>query len=304
MTAWLAMTIASLACQNQAASEPPAGAGSPAYVVSDASHEATRLNFSGKPEEAAALMDTYLAAHPTDADAHFTLAMAHDKMGSPVRIHGEAPSPAEVAHLETAAAHYSRYLALLRLGSDPSYQAAGLRALARVYGHNGLRRLPEAEKIARQLLEEDAKSADSYQVLAQALRESDRHGEATALLLKARMALPFSEQRILVGAMSEHARRSPNLPRADLQALADEMMAIGDGWVATEPKDATGPVAKQLALELQAERLEQNPARKRALLAEAELWEKASETPLDAEHRDVMAKLQELRKRRPDAHEP
>jgi len=82
------------------------------------------------------------------------------------------------------------------------------------------------------------------------------------------------------------------------------MMAIGDGWIATEPQQPAGPIAKQLALELQADRLEPDPEGKRELLAEVELWRKAGDTPLDAERRDVMAKLRELRKRRPDAHTP
>jgi tetratricopeptide (TPR) repeat protein len=304
MAGWLAMTVASLACQNQAASEPPPGAARPAYVVSDASHEATRLMFSGKADDAAALMNAYVAANPRSADGHFTLALAHEKIASAMRLNGDTASPARLSHLEKAADHYWMYLGLVRKIDDPSYQAAGLRALAGIYGKDGLHQLAEAEKVARRLVDEDSRSAESYRVLAQTLRESDRQDEATAVLRKARMALPSSEQRRLVGAMAEHARQSPTLPKTDLKALVDEMMTIGDGWVATEPLQPTGPLAKQLALELQADRLEQNPARKRELLAEAELWRKAGDTQLDAERRDVMTKLQEVRKRRPDAHTP
>jgi hypothetical protein len=302
--AWIAMTIASLACQNRAISDPPASAGPPEYVVSDASHQATRLMFADKAADAAALMDTYVAANPRNADAHFTLALAHWKVASAMRLKGDTASPARVSHLEKAADHYWMYLALVRKMDDPSYQAAGLRALADVYGRDGLRRPPDAERVARRLVDEDARSAESYRVLAQTLRESNRQDEATAVLLRARMALPFSEQRPLAGAMAEHARKSPALPRAELQALVDEMMAIGDGWVATAPQQPTGPIAKQLALELQADRLEQNPARKRVLRAEADLWRKAGDTPVDAERRDVLAKLQALHKRRQDGQTP
>jgi hypothetical protein len=170
----IAMTIASLACHNPSASEPPAGDAAPAYVVSDASHEATRPMFSGKAEEAAALMDAFVAANPRNADAHFTLALAHGNAASAMRLNGDTASPARMSHLEKAADHYWMYLGLVRKMDDTSYQAAGLRALAGIYGRDGLHRPAEAEKIARRLVDEDAKSAESYRVLAQALRESGR----------------------------------------------------------------------------------------------------------------------------------
>jgi tetratricopeptide (TPR) repeat protein len=295
----LAALLAGQACQERTPDPVQDHASDPA--ISSESQQATRLIYSDRPEEAIALMVTYLAAHPKNADAHFTLALAHQRAADAMRLRGDAAPETVLSHLEKAVDHCWTYLGLVESTGDPSARAAGLRTLSALYGRDGLRHPADAQRVARQLVEEDPKSAESYRLLAQALRESERADEATAVLLEARAALPSPEQRPLVVAMAEHARLSPDLTRANLQALANEMMAIGDGWVANEPAQPTGPIAKQLALELIADRLEPNPARKRELRAEAGLWQNLEDTTLAAERADVMAKLRQLHERRPDA---
>jgi tetratricopeptide (TPR) repeat protein len=252
---------------------------------------------SDEPEQAAALMEVYVAANPRNADGQFTLAMAYEGIAFNIKLTGDPASPARIAQLEKAADRYRSYLALVRDVNDGSYRAAGLKSLARIYGREALNRPADAERAARQLLDEDRNSSESYLVLAKVLREVDRHGEATELLRKARFSLPASEQRPLAAGMWLHALASPKLPRAEIQALVDDLSAIAEGWLANDPGNPTGPIAKRMAVELCANRLEQDPVRKRALLAEADLWRKVSDARTAPELADVMEKLKELRAR-------
>ena len=185
-------------------------------------------------------------------------------------------------------------------------------SLAAIYGRDELNRPADAEKVARRLVDEDPRSAKSLGVLAQVLRESDRQGEATELLRKARFDLPASQERDLVVYMFSHVNLSPKLPRGDIQTLVDDMLAIADGWLVNKPNDPTGPIAKHLALELRANRLEHDPTRKRELLGESELWEKASDkrgVRMDRYDGEVEAASEATRRNRgnrdpPDLAEP
>jgi len=259
---------------------------------------------SDEPEKAAALMEAYVAANPRNADGQFTLAMAYEGIACNIKLTGDPASPARIAHLEKAADRYRSYLTLVREVDDRSYRATGLKSLARIYGRDALNQPPDAERAARQLVDEDRTSSESYLVLAKVLRESDRHSEATELLRKARFSLPSSEQRPLAAGMWLHATVSPKLPRAEIQALIDDLSAIADGWLANDPGNPTGPLAKRMAVELRANRLEDDPARKRALLAEADLWRQVSDARTAPELADVMEKLNQLRARSAASRRP
>ena len=110
-------------------------------------------------------------------------------------------------------------------------------------------------------------------VEANRLRGEGKVLEAVAVLRKARQttpALPPIHVLQISQYLVEYVTESPTLPRAEAQPLLQEAGAVADEMIKAKQEVRLAMMAKSMVLSTQAERVEQNAARKKALLAESE----------------------------------
>jgi hypothetical protein len=238
-----------------------------------------KLNAFNKTAEAIDVLEKFLARYPNVADAHVELAMAHLYLGSPLL--NKTTSPAErTRRLERAATGFRRALDLM---TDPDRRVRLSEDLAYVYDKDMLNRPAEAVAVARAIVAEHPTLVEAYILLASVLKgdptalavEVGRWRGAADVLRKApdrtgRAGLGLHE---LGAFLIQIVRESPDLPPAEARRLLEEVREIFDGLIKTGQEVDEVHAAllgKSMALELQAERVEKDSARVKALLAESE----------------------------------
>ena len=152
-----------------------------------------------------------------------------------------------------------------------------------VYAKDMLGRPAEAEAVARAMVTAHPRLLDAYILLANVLKddptklvsEIGRWRGVADILQKApdrsgRAGLALHE---LGAFLVQMVRESSELPPAEARKLLDEARAIFD-WLIKTNQDVDGLqfalMGKSMARKLEAERVEQDPARVKALLAEVE----------------------------------
>jgi hypothetical protein len=228
--------------------------------------EALRLFQQGKKVESTALYQTVVDAHPDFAEARYSLAANHEFMAEDLK--GD-PGRAEARnrHLETAAIHYKRFR---ELKSDPLDRAIATSLLVSIYGPQGLNQIDEARAFAQHYIEEKPASAHGYGMLAAMLRVQGATDRATEVLLQAFDKVTADERDLyLAEHLVTHVKESPNLTRATAERFISEALAGAERQIPIESTHGLGLINKANALEVRAARLEQDPAKRKALAAEA-----------------------------------
>jgi tetratricopeptide (TPR) repeat protein len=108
----------------------------------------SRLLLEGKSAEAIALYEKVLQASPDFDEALYALAEAHELAAAHLEPQGASEVASRRRHLEAAAGHYRRVIDL-----RSSHAPMAMKSLAVVYGKDGLNRLADAERFARQLVQ-------------------------------------------------------------------------------------------------------------------------------------------------------
>ena len=278
-TRWVGTTlVVSLLSGTLAGQTPTTTAQTPAEwtTVSD---QVLKLNAFGQTAEVIGVLEKFLARYPNVPDAHKELAAAHLYLGSP--LSNKIANPAErTRHLERAATGFQRALALT---TDPDRRLSLSEDLAYVYEKDLLNRPAEAVAVARAMVAAHPTRVEAYIQLATVLK-----GDPTALAVEVARwrggaeALRKAADRTGRAGLGLHelgafllqlVRESPELPLVEARKLLDEVREIFDGLIKTrkEVDEVHGALlGKSMALRLQAERVEKDAARVKALLAEAE----------------------------------
>lgn len=229
--------------------------------------KAVGLFSDGKIDEAFAIHQQWVDKHPTFAEAHHSLAEAHRLRGNQLR--GEKDDSYR-QHLEKALTHYRRYHELAT-GDDPKIRARALANLTEILSAEGLNRLAEAESTARQWVKEAPDNLSAHDGLAGIQREAGRADEGLATLRAAGKAAATADERGLYATyLLGYLESAPNLDRDATRMALDELDALVDASRQADPRDPYAVEKKKRALILRAERLEQQPARQRALRSEAD----------------------------------
>lgn len=264
--------LALAACAQDAGSSPPAG-------WREAEQGLARLYVEGKTAEVVRISEQFVRDHPEFPDAHLELAGALEAMARDMRRAGST-SPLVRQNFDRAATHYERYHALAGAGK----RATGSRALMFLHDETGLDDAVRAEAFARRWREEQPDEVTPYAHHADYLRKLGRHDEASAVLRKAREVhnasmtgdaeLRAALRMAWAATVLEHLQESPALAAPDTREFVDEVTTLSAEVLEANPNNLAAAQVKAGALTLRAERLEADPARKKALLAEAKELER------------------------------
>ncbi|MEZ5316180.1 MAG: hypothetical protein R2752_02150 [Vicinamibacterales bacterium] len=228
-----------------------------------AHRQALTLRAAGDPTRAAGVLEQFLLRSPDFGPAHFELAETYAEAARTLT------TPDAVANrrgrLETAAEHYRRALAL-----DPLSRPGSLVGLVRVYGEDELNEPAQAEPFARQLVSERPRSVVWHVGLARILDALGRAGEASRVLHDAAAKVQGDDRVTLAMTVTQRVAETPALAGADVTLLLDDSLAIVADELRRTPDRRDLYMVKTLALQLQADRVERDPARQRALKAQSD----------------------------------
>ena len=225
-----------------------------------------------KPAEAIALIQKVVDANPNFGEGHSMLAGAHSAVAETLENGGAASAATRKRHLEAAARHYRRSIELTHLN-----RVLNQLSLAETYGPGGLNLPREAEAAARSVVETSAASRVGQALLAWALLETGRQDAAQATLRQARSVIE-PDDRLMLGAALSDLAKQPSTSVAAARVLLAEAVSIADEAIKTKPAFGQAYMFKSVVLEVQADKVEQDAARKSALKKDASgLWEKGRE---------------------------
>ncbi|MEO6350819.1 MAG: hypothetical protein ABIP53_09220 [Candidatus Limnocylindrales bacterium] len=126
---------------------------------------------------------------------------------------------------------------------------------------------------------------EPYVALAQRLEKRGRLAEAAGTLRQGRKAVPDMPPIFVLQLIQydvQQVTESAALPRADAARLLGEAVAVADELIAARREVRLAMMAKSLALQLQAEHVEQTATRKQAVMAESDrIGQKARFTNAD-----------------------
>ena len=268
-----ALAVAALASPAVAArveSSPAAAPMQPPETLDSVLGHALQLREDGRHAEAANVLQKFLARNPNAAEAHLLLGATRRDLAATMT------EPERARQFDLAATHFKQALDLTT--TESPIRPALLWSLVRSYLDGN--RLADAETYARQLVREDPTAVDVYAQLSSILGKADRADEATAVLLQARTAVPrdLEPQRRLGLYMWQLVQASPRLSHRHTRMLLDEALAIADEALASTPDDDALRF-KAAVLLVQADRVEQDGNRRRALKAEGDrLFERSLES--------------------------
>ncbi len=283
------LAVAACAALGAAMAQAPAG-------WQDTHRRAVELLLDDKAVEAIAVLERAVSEAPDFEDARYTLASAHESHGRKLGLEDPPRLEERRRHLEQAAAHLRR---LAEGRSD--YRSLAVMKLMMLYGEDDLDEPREAVAFARQFVALDPQSVMGHVMLARGLRALGDNAAATQALLAARNAVgPEGEHPLAVSIVEYLVGGAPKgdsvpVPPAmapdDLRALIEYVEPIFDRAIAEDPENRMASMAKASVLLLRAQRLETDPARRKALEEEADrlVFRQRSEADGPAEDAPAMA---------------
>lgn len=129
------------------------------------------------------------------------------------------------------------------------------------------------EALLASFLRTDPKRYEPYVALAQLLEKQGKFAEAADTLRKGREAVPDMPAMFVLQLIQydvQQVTESPALPRAEAARLLGEAAAVADELIVARREVRFAMMAKSLALQVQAQRVEQTAARKQAVMAESD----------------------------------
>lgn len=228
--------------------------------------ETLRLFTEGQKAQSTAMLESFVELHPDFADGHFALAANHEFIAADMK--DDAAGVAERArHLEAAIAHYQRFR---DLNSDPAIRAQATNLLVTLYGPDGLNRMDDAVAFARHYTIERPKDSRGFATLAQMLRRQGSYDACTEVLLETLRRFPPGQRDTLVNdELVAHVQETPHLSPETAERLLGEALADAERQMTEPSTRGLGLMLKARALRAEAQRIEQNPTRRRELEAES-----------------------------------
>ena len=224
-----------------------------------------RLVLDHKTADAIVVLEGVLKSSPGFDPARYELANTHRLLALEAALKGPAGEAAGRREFERAAAHY-RVVA----GGTSQYKALAIGKLLIVYGPDELNRPAQVISFARQYVQLSPESAMGHVSLANALTATGQEAAATAALLAARTAVRTDDAPLLATMIVDYVLKTKTSSTGDLKALVDWADGILDRLLGKSPADRQLLLTKAASASFRADRLETDPARKRALKAEAD----------------------------------
>jgi tetratricopeptide (TPR) repeat protein len=213
-------------------------------------------------------LEKFVAAHPDFSPARMSLGLYYQSLGDAITDRAAKSVGARTQHFQAADAQLVRAVALAR---GPSDAAAALRARIGLLGPDRLDRPADAETLARSAI---AQYPDQPMLLISLAGVLVPPGTvptdaAVRRLREAAPATPDSQHA--VGTyLWEIVSKNKDLPRPVAARLLSEATSSFDAALKMRPAFMEAIVYKSLVLRLQAERVEQDATRSKALQAEAD----------------------------------
>jgi hypothetical protein len=236
---------------------------------------AATLMTGGKAAEAIALLEPVVAKAPAFEAAEYELGRAHEFRAGEFVMANTPDDPARRRHLEQAARLYQRVA-----DRNGQYRLPALGWLMWIYDEDDLDKPVERAVAARDYIAMSPRSALGYVARAAALRAAGQHDAAWAVLDTARAAVEPGDAGSLTRAILLHLTEALPFVTAggtpagtapkELARLLDYADATLARELAENASDRGAILAKAASLSLRAQRLERDPAKRKALEAEAE----------------------------------
>jgi hypothetical protein len=237
------------------------------------------------PRATVAGFEAYVSKYPTDPKGHWRLAGAIlDGVPKLARLHTDA----DRAALERAAQHERK---VLELSADNSLRAGAAMQLTTIYGPMMLARPEEVIEPAKQLIAMSATLADSHSLLAEALADLNRFDEAVQVWSDALTTLRGRDRRQIAVGIRGFADLNPELTDAHIRTLVTVLTTVAEDVENPDPR------ANAVALTLRANRLEKDPATRRALLQQAAPWNALADEQDQKSLEELNAAINELKRR-------
>jgi hypothetical protein len=234
--------------------------------------------------EALPALDAYVKKYPNDPNGHWQLAFT---LQDSTKTVADLP-PASKANLQRAAEHYRK---MFELSSDPKLRTEANGGLLNIYGPFLLNQPENVIEPARQLIAASDFSMQPQFLLSSALMNLHRSDEAVQVWVDAGKTLRGRDRYLIAHGIHSVNDIHHGLTAAQVQTL------IGVLNDAAADKATPDPRAKAVALELQAEYLEKDPAAKRALLQEAAPWQALADARAQKSLEELEAAIAELERR-------
>jgi hypothetical protein len=235
----------------------------------------TQLMADGKAAEAIALLEPIVAKAPAFEAAEYELARAHQFRAGEFVMANTPRDPARRRHLEQAARLLQRVA-----DRNGQYRQPALGWLLWIYDKDDLDKPVERATAARHYISVDPQSTIGYLARAASLRATAQDDAAWAVLDAACAAVgPDGAGPLTRGILMHLGEALPfvvpgNAPTGvapkELGRLLDYADAVLGRELAADASDRGAIVAKAASLTLRAQRLERDPARRKALEAEAD----------------------------------
>ena len=224
-----------------------------------------QLMLDDKTADAILVLEGVLKSSPGFDPARYELAGAHRMLALGAALKGPSQEATKRRELGLAAVEYRR----IAEGTS-QYKPLAIVQLLMVYGEDELDRPNEVISFARQYVQIDPGSATGHVALANALTASGQEAAATAAFLAARTRVRTDDAPLLATVIVEYVHKAKASSTADLKALVDWADGVLDRLLRDAPNDRKLLLTKAASASFRADRLETDPARKRALKAEAD----------------------------------
>ena len=220
------------------------------------------------PKVDTALLEKFVARYPEFAPARIALGRQHEARAEGITDSSPKGVATRRQHLEQAEVQYKR---AAEVATDRMDAASALDAQIRLLAADALNRPADAVALVRSSI---AKYPEQRMLVGRLVQTLIPVPAAVtdAALRDLRAATPADPQaKQVVGTyLWDMVNRSKTLPReASARLLAEAVIAL-DGALKTKPDYMEAIVYKSIVLRLQADRVEQDPARAKALIAEAD----------------------------------
>jgi tetratricopeptide (TPR) repeat protein len=213
-------------------------------------------------------LEKFVAAHPDFLPARMSLGRYYESLGDAIKTLGATSVAARTRHFQAADIQLSRAVELAGNSADA---AQALSERIRLLGGDRLNRLAEAEALARSAIAKYPDQPMLITSLASVLLPASK-APTDAAVRSLREAAPATpEAQHAVGTyLWEIVSKNKDLARPIAAKLLGDATASLDAALKMRPNYMEAVVYKSLVLRMQAERVEQDPARIKALQAEAD----------------------------------
>jgi tetratricopeptide (TPR) repeat protein len=224
-------------------------------------NRANKASAAGQHDQAIAIGEAYLEKHPGSIDGHLMVADA-------LAAAGQAASDANrVARFEQAATHYRQ---VVETTADSLTRLNALRQLVELHGVRGLKKLDEAERLARRMATESSGNVTRYENLVYVQTDAQRFDAAVVTLGEARKDAGTDVDGVIAYGFLVYNRVGafPAFPAEPARRLVADAVTLTNTALATDGSNLKLLRNKGLLLQAHAGR-EPDATRRSALAEEA-----------------------------------